>query len=99
MKLLEIVTMVDIKEHGGMVYAFFDKKIGSGISLIEQPSEESHKPVIKIFKRRTVYERFKDNILATDLALSSKNKSVKYLCVIDVFTNYAWVKPLKDKKR
>ena len=54
MKLLEIVTMVDIKEHGGMVYAFFDKKIGSGISLREQPSEESHKPVIKIFKRRTV---------------------------------------------
>ena len=32
-------------------------------------------------------------------SLSSKNKSVKYLlCVIDVFTKYAWVKPLKDKK-
>ena len=31
--------------------------------------------------------------------MSSKNKSVKYLlCVIDVFTKYAWVKPLKDKK-
>ena len=32
-------------------------------------------------------------------SLSSKNKNVKYLlCVIDVFTKYAWVKPLKDKK-
>ena len=32
-------------------------------------------------------------------SLSSKNKSVKYLlCVIDVFTKYAWVKPLTDKK-
>ena len=32
-------------------------------------------------------------------SLSSKNKTVKYLlCVIDVFTKYAWVKPLKDKK-
>ena len=32
-------------------------------------------------------------------SLSSKNKEVKYLlCVIDVFTKYAWVKPLKDKK-
>ena len=31
-------------------------------------------------------------------SLSSKNKDVKYLCVIDVFTKYAWVKPLKDKK-
>ena len=32
-------------------------------------------------------------------SLSSKNRNVKYLlCVIDVFTNYAWVKPVKDKK-
>ena len=32
-------------------------------------------------------------------SLSSKNKNVKYLsCVIDVFTKYAWVKHLKDKK-
>ena len=32
-------------------------------------------------------------------SLSSRNKTVKYLlCVIDVFTKYGWVKPLKDKK-
>ena len=32
-------------------------------------------------------------------SLLSKNKNVKYLlCVIDGFTKYAWVKPLKDKK-
>ena len=32
-------------------------------------------------------------------SLSSKNKIVRcLLCVIDAFTNYAWVKPLKDKK-
>ena len=31
--------------------------------------------------------------------LSSKNKTVKYfLSVVDVFTKYAWVKPLKYKK-
>ena len=31
--------------------------------------------------------------------MSSKNENVRYLlCVIDAFTNYAWVKPLKDKK-
>ena len=31
-------------------------------------------------------------------SLSSKNKNFKYLlCVRDVFTKYAWVKPLKDK--
>ena len=32
-------------------------------------------------------------------SLSSNNKNVKYLlCVVDVFTKYAWAKPLKDKK-
>ena len=46
--------------------------------------------------------RFKDNIWAADLAemgsLSSKNRNVKYLlCVINVFTKYAWIKSLKDK--
>ena len=32
-------------------------------------------------------------------SLSSKSAVVKYflLCVIDVFTKYAWVKPLKEK--
>ena len=41
--------------------------------------------------------------MAADLieikSLPSKNENVKYLlCVIDIFTKYAWVKPLKDKK-
>ena len=85
-----------------MVYKFFDKKTGSGASVNEQLAEEVHKQVTKKFKRRKVYARFKDNIWAADLAemesLSSKNKNVKYLlCVIDVFTKYAWVKPLQDK--
>ena len=32
-------------------------------------------------------------------SLPSQNKNVKYLlCVIDIFTKYAWVKPLEDKK-
>ena len=31
--------------------------------------------------------------------MSSKNKNVKYLlCVIDVFTKYGWVKPVKEKR-
>ena len=86
-----------------MVYKFFDKKTGSRISVYEKLAEELHKPVIKKFKRRKVYARFKDNIWAADLAemesLSTKNENVKYsLCVIDVFTIYVWVKLLKDKK-
>ena len=32
-------------------------------------------------------------------SLPSKDENVKYLlCVVDAFTKYAWVKPLKDKK-
>ena len=32
-------------------------------------------------------------------SVSLKTKNAKYfLCVIDVFTKYAWVKALKDKK-
>ena len=43
-----------------MVYKFFDKKTGSGISVNEQLAEELHKPVIKTFKRRKVFKRFKE---------------------------------------
>ena len=64
-------------------------------------SRPLYKPVNKKFRRR--YERFKDNIWAVDLAemesLSSKKRNVKYLlCVIDVFTKYARVTPLKGKE-
>ena len=47
---------------GNMVYKFFDKKTGSEIGVNEQLAEELHKPAITKFKRRKVYERFKDNI-------------------------------------
>ena len=45
-----------------MIYKFFDKKTGSGMNINEQLAEELHKPVIKEFKKRNVYARFKDNI-------------------------------------
>ena len=51
-----------------MVYNFFDKKTGSGISVNEQLAEELNKPVIKKFKRTKVYARFKDNNWGADLA-------------------------------
>ena len=50
-----------------------------------------------------MYSPFKDNIWGVDLAgiqlISKYNKGIKYLlCVIDLFSKYAWVVPLKDKK-
>ena len=66
-------------------------------------ADELHKPVIKNFNKRKVYSQFKDNIWGVDLAdiqsLSRKNKGIKYLlCAIDLYSKYAFVIPLKDKK-
>ena len=68
-----------------------------------QLANELHKPVIRKFKRRGVYSSFKDNIWGVNLAdmqlISKYNKGIMYLlCVIDLFSKYAWVVPLKDKK-
>ena len=90
-----------------MVYKFFDSKVsGSGAKLTlqnEQLANELHKPIIRKFEKRRVYSTFKDNIWAVDLAdmqlLSKYNKGIRLLlCVIDIFSEYAWVVPLKDKK-
>ena len=90
-----------------MVYKFFDSKVsGSGAKLIpdnEQLANELHKPIIRKFEKRRVYSTFKDNIWGVDLAdmqlLSKYNKAIRFLlCVIDIFSKYAWVVPLKDKK-
>ena len=66
-------------------------------------ADELHKPIIKKFNKRKVYSQFKDNIWGVDLAgmqsLSRKNKGIKYLlCAIDLYSKYAFVIPLKDKK-
>ena len=92
-----------------MVYKCFDKKtVGSGINtdvkLNEKLAEKLHKLIIRIkFKNRTVFSRFKDNIWGADLAdmqlISKFNKGFRFLlCVIDIFSKYAWVVSLTDKK-
>ena len=59
--------------------------------------------MIRNFKKRTVYWGFRDNIWGADLAdmqlIGKFNKGFRFLlCVIDIFSKYAWVVPLKDKK-
>ena len=68
-----------------------------------QLAKELHKPIIRKFKKRKVYSGFRDNIWGAHLAdmqlISKFNHGFRFLlCVIDIFSKYAWVVPLKDKK-
>ena len=89
-----------------MVFKFFDKK-SSGSGITNEPyyqlADELPKPIIRKFKKRKVYSSFRDNIWGGDLAdmqsLNRYNKGIRYLlCAIDLFSKYAWVIPIKDKK-
>jgi len=65
-------------------------------------AEELHKPVIKNFPKRKVYVNGIDKIWAADLvdmqAFSKFNRGTRYLLtVIDVFSKFGWMLPLKDK--
>ena len=69
----------------------------------QQLAEELHKPIRRKFKTRKVIVNHIDEIWSADLVfmdqLSKWNKGFKYLLtVIDVFSKFAWVKSLKDKK-
>ena len=109
-KVFEIAS--DLKYDGyqrglaSMVYKVFDKKSSTGASKAEpnyQLANKLHRQIIRKFKRRKVYSSFGDNIQDADLAemlsLNKYNKGIRYLlCAIYLFSKYAWVFPLKDKK-
>ena len=91
-----------------MVYKCFVKKSpGSSVNEHNEHSldlaEELHKPIIRKFKKTTVYSGFKDNIWGNDLAdmqlIRKFNKGFRFLlCVVDIFSKYSWVIPLKEEK-
>ena len=93
-----------------MVYKSFHKKasgIGRGIKneniSNKELAEELSKPIIRKFEKRKVHSPFLDNIWGPDLAdmqlVSKFNRGICFLlCVIDIFSKYAWVIPFKDKK-
>ena len=92
-----------------MVYNFFYKKT-SGSSIKNENisnkelAKELHKPVIRKFNKRKVHSPFIDNICGADVMdmqlISKFNKRFRFLlCIINIYSKYAWVIPLKDKKR
>ena len=91
-----------------MVYKFLIKKCSGGAIKIrilsyEESAEESLKPIIRKFEKRKVYLSFIENIWGADIAdmqlISKFNKGFRFLlCVIDIYSKYAQVIPLKDKK-
>ena len=91
-----------------IVYKFLDKKLsGSGmkneIKQNQQLANELHQAIIKKIRKIKVYSSFKGNICGADLddlkLISTFNKEIRFLMlVIDIYSKYAWVVSLKDKK-
>ena len=89
-----------IKDSGVITLA--NKSAIKSIPQNEQSAEELHKPIIRKFKKRREYSAFKYNIWDADLAgmqlISKFNKGFRFLlCIINIFTKYVWVVPLKIK--
>ena len=67
-----------------------------------QLAEELHKPIIRKFNKRKLRLPYIDNTWGTNLAdmklISTFNKEFFLLGAIDIFSTYARVIPLKDKK-
>ena len=69
----------------------------------KQLADELHKPIKRNFTRRRVIVNNIDEIWCSDLVemqqFSKWNKGYRYLLmVLDVFSKYGWIVPLKDKK-
>ena len=85
----------------------FDKKPAGAvkneiISNKELP-KELHRPIIRKFEKRKAQSSVIGNIWGADLAgmqlISKLNKGFRYLlCVIDLYSKYTRIIPLKDNK-
>ena len=88
-----------------MVCKIFDKKSNSNSnSENPQSAEKLHKTIIRKFQKRKVYSSFRDHTWGADLAntklISKYITGIIYLlCVINIYSKYASVVPLKEKKK
>ena len=72
------------------------------VKWTDQLADELHRPVVKNFRKRRVVVNGVDEIWAADLidmqSFAKCNGGIKYLLtVIDVFSKYGWIVPLKSK--
>ena len=74
----------------------------TNLKFTDDLAKELYKPVTRKFQRRRVNVNSIDEIWAADLidmqAFSKDNNGIKYLhTVIDVFSKFVWIDPLKRK--
>ena len=104
--MLKIKNMMSIKSAGSGVVTTEPSAKHVNTKLApqnQQLAEELHKTIIRKIEKRKVHTSFKDNIWGADLAdiqlLSKYNKGIRFLlCAVDIFSKYALVVPIKDKK-
>lgn len=74
-------------------------KSNTDMTKAEKISKELHKPITKVFKRRSILANHKDEIWAADLCvMDTIDKGFKYiLTVIDVYTRFCFAQPLTKK--
>jgi len=86
----------------GLVRNLINTKANFGLGIkkaaktkwTDKIAEELHKPVIKKFRKCRVYVKGADDMQS----FSRYNNGVKYLLtVIDIFSKYGWILPLKNK--
>ncbi|KAE9529196.1 hypothetical protein AGLY_011992 [Aphis glycines] len=98
----------DVIPHTQLVYYDDPNELVVRLNLLtssqnaEGLANELHRPARKVFPRRSIITRFKDDLWQADLmdmqSHSKQNLGFKYiLVVIDTYTKYVWVESLKNK--
>ena len=95
--------VINTKEKLGLGLQAKNEKTVLSSDWSQQLADDLHKPITRNFSKGTVMSNGIDEIWAADLVEMQKfskwNKGIKYLLmVIDVFSKFGWIKPLKDKK-
>ena len=92
----------DKKSSNGPVKHVDKSIVKNEILLSQRLAEKLNKTVTRKLKKQKVYSSFKDTTWGADIAdMESLNKCCKrfqfLLCVIDIYSKYEWVVPLKSK--